>query len=355
MEKRISVAKIFFLVSGENPTLPFSEIESILKAEGYGYRVLKKFTQLLRIEADVSCVNAVKFRSALARAGCLEIFNCKAAIDEILANVEKIDVTEFLDEGDSFVVRVTRVRGASPSISCFALERKIGGIIFNRAKCGKVNLRNPDKTFFGVLTDNMFFFGLKLAEIEHKDLWRRRPRKRVFFHPAALTPKIARCMVNLAQSKAGDLVLDPFRGTGSLLIEAGLMGCRVMGFDVKRHMAEGSLKNLRFFGVEPEWLAVADARRPPLATGSIDRIVTDPPYGTAASTLGFPVRELIESFFSAATNILRGEGMICIAAPKTIKIHEIGPKYGFKHLESHFIYVHRRLTREIAVFKCGGN
>ncbi len=347
------MAKIFFLVSGENPTLPFSEIKSILKAEGYKYQILEGFTQLLRIEADVSCVNAIKFRSALARAGCLEIFNCKAAMDEILANIEKMNVTQFLEDDDSFVVRVMRVRGTSPDVSCLALERKIGGIIFSKARRGRVNLKNPDKTFFGVLTDGMFFFGLRLAEIKHKNLWERRPRKRAFFHPAALTPKIARCMVNLAQSRAGDLVLDPFCGTGSLLIEAGLMGCQVMGFDVKRYMIEGSLKNLRFFGVEPEGLIVADARYPPLSVGGVDRIVTDPPYGTAASTLGFPAKELIELFFSAATDILRDEGIICIAAPKTIRIHEIGPKYGFKHLESHFIYVHRRLTREIAVFKRG--
>jgi len=347
------MAKIFFLVSGENPTLPFSEVKSILKAEGYEYYVLKNFTQLLRIKADVNCVNAVKFRSALAKAGCLEIFNCKATINEILAKIEKVDFTRFLGDDDSFAVRVMRVRGASPNLSSLALERKIGEIIFNKVKNRKVNLKNPDKTFFGVLTDEMFFFGLKIAEIKHKDLWKRRPRKRVFFHPAALTPKIAKCMVNLAQSRIGDLVLDPFCGTGSLLIEAGLIGCRVVGLDVKKCMVDGSLKNLRFFGVKPEGLAVADARYPPLSVKSVDRIITDPPYGTASSTLGFSTKKLIELFFSAATDILKDDGIICIAAPKTVKIYEIGPRYGFKHLESHFIYVHRRLTREIAVFKRG--
>lgn len=346
------MAKLFFLVSGENPTLPFSEVKSILSAEGYNYQVLGELTQLLRVEADPGCMGAVKFRSALAKECCLEIFNCRANVDEILSKARETDFTLFLDEEETFAVRVLRVRGSSPEISCLSLERSIGEVIFEKnIKNLRGNLKNPNKTFLGVLTDGMFFFGLRLAKIKHKDLLERGPRRRAFFHPAAMTAKAARCMVNLAQARTGRLVLDPFCGTGSLLIEAGLIGCRVMGFDIKRRMVEGSLKNLRFFGIEPELLAVADARSPPLSAGSIDYIATDPPYGSAASTFGFTTRDLIEGFFSSASSLLREGGMVCIAAPKNIGVHDIGEKYGFKHLESHFIYVHRRLTREIAVFK----
>ncbi|MEM2322850.1 MAG: THUMP domain-containing protein [Candidatus Bathyarchaeia archaeon] len=347
------MAKLFFLVSGENPTLPFSEVKSILSAEGYDYRVLGELTQLLRVEAAIKCAEAVKFRSALAKECCLEIFSCGAAVDEILSNARRIDFTQFLGEGESFAVRVLRVRGCAPHISCLALERNIGEKIFEGVRKAKVDLKKPNKTFLGVLTGNMFFFGLRLAEIKHRDLLERGLRRRVFFHPSAMTAKIARCMVNLAQAKPGNLLLDPFCGTGSILIEAGLIGCRTLGFDVKRRMVEGSLKNLRFFGIEST-VAVADARFPPLHVRSIDRIVTDPPYGTAASTLGFSTRDLIERFFHSAIDIIKEGGIICIAAPKNVGVHEIGQRCGFRHLESHFIYIHRRLTREIAVFKYGG-
>jgi tRNA G10 N-methylase Trm11 len=40
-----------------------------------------------------------------------------------------------------------------------------------------------------------------------------------------------------------------------------------------------------------------------------------------------------------------------MAAPKTLNIGRIGTILGYKHLESHFVYVHRSLTREIAVFE----
>lgn len=348
------MAKLFFLVSGENPTLPFSEVKSILSAEGYNYRVLGELTQLLRVEADIKCAEAVRFRSALAKDCCLEIFSCGATIDEILSNARRIDFAQFLGEGETFAVRVLRVKGCAPHINCLVLERSIGEKIFEGAGKVRVDLKKPNKTFVGILTDNMFFFGLRLAEIKHKDLLERGPRRRVFFHPSAMTAKVARCMVNLAQAKPGHLLLDPFCGTGSILIEAGLIGCRTLGFDAKRRMVEGSLKNLRFFGIEST-VAVADARFPPLPAGSVDRIVTDPPYGTAASTLGFTTRDLVERFFYSAIDIVKEGGMICIAAPKNIGVREIGHRCGFKHLESHFIYIHRRLTREIAVFKYGGD
>lgn len=356
VSRGLKVAKLFFLVSGENPTLPYSEVKSILEAEGYKYRVLGELTQLLRIETDIKCAETVKFRSALAKECCLEIFGCRARLEEILSVAEGIDPMQFISGEETFTVRVLRVRGSSPELSCLALERKIGKIIFERTMSEgvKVNLKRPDKVFLGVLTDGVFFFGLRLAEIKHKDLLERGPRRRIFFHPAAMTAKIARCMVNLARAKSGSLVLDSFCGAGSILIEAGLMGCRVVGLDVKRRMVEGSLRNLRFFGIEPEGLVVADARSPPIASGSVDRIVTDPPYGSAASTLGLPTKEIIECFFSRATGILREGGFICVAAPKIVGIREIGERYGFKHLESHFIFIHRRLTREIAVFQNAG-
>ena len=42
---------------------------------------------------------------------------------------------------------------------------------------------------------------------------------------------------------------------------------------------------------------------------------------------------------------------ICIASPKTLNVKSLGKALGYRHVESHFAYVHRTLTREIAVFE----
>ena len=90
----------------------------------------------------------------------------------------------------------------------------------------------------------------------------------------------------------------------------------MLGFDVQRRMAEGTRKNLGHFGVVAEGVVVADSRRLPLT--HVDRVVSDPPYGKSASTLG---------------------------------IVGVGEALGYRHVESHFAYVHGTLTREIAVFE----
>jgi tRNA (guanine10-N2)-dimethyltransferase len=343
------VAKLFFLLSGEHQTLPVSEAQAILEAEGYDYRILENLTQVLRLEADPKSVEAIKFRSALTRICCREIFNCGASLPEILANIRSVSLDEFIEEGESFAVRVRRVKGVTPELRGVELERKLGEQILEKVETTRVNLSNPQKTFFGVLTDKRFIFGLKTAEIIPKPFSERRPRRRPVFHPTAMPAKLARAMVNLAQPRRGDLVLDPFCGTGGMLVEAGLIGCRVLAFDAKPHMLRGGLKNILHYGIKPEGVAIADARYPPVV--KVDCIVTDPPYGRSASTLGTSTRLIVEDFLSAVGDKISRGRRICMASPKTVRIDDAGEEAGFKHIESHFVYVHRSLTRQIVVLE----
>jgi tRNA (guanine10-N2)-dimethyltransferase len=343
------VAKLFFLLSGEHPTLPAAELQAILEVVDYSYRISEKLTQVLRLEADLNSVKAVKFRSALTRICCREIFNCDAQISEILTNMCSASLEEFIEGGESFAVRVRRVKSVTPKLASVELEWKLGEQILNRLNKLRVDLTNPQKTFFGVLTDNKFIFGLKIAEIPTKPFSQRSPQKRPVFHPTAMHAKLARTMVNLAQPKIGDLVLDPFCGTAGILTEAGLIDCHVLGFDAKPHMLRGGLQNLLHYGIEPEGMVVADARHPPVSR--VDCIVTDPPYGRSASTLGMTTRHIVEDFLAAVSDMLSKGNRICMASPKNIKIVEVGEEAGFKHEESHFVYVHGSLTREIAVFE----
>jgi tRNA (guanine10-N2)-dimethyltransferase len=343
------VARLFFLLSGEHQTLPISELQAILETERYRYRILEKLTQVLRLEADANSIKAIRFRSALTRICCKEMFNCDANLSEILANLHSVSLEESIKEGESFAVRVRRIKSVTPKITGVELERKLGERILEEVNNIRVDLSNPQKSFFGVLTDKRFIFGLKIAEVPTKPFSERSPQKRPVFHPTAMHAKLARTMVNLAQPKIGDLVLDPFCGTAGILSEAGLVGCRVVGFDAIPHMLRGGLQNLLHYGIEPTGMIVADARHPPIFRA--DCIVTDPPYGRSASTLGMTTRHIVEDFLTAVFNVVPRGNRICMASPKTIKIVEAGENAGFKHVESHFVYVHGSLTREIAVFK----
>jgi tRNA (guanine10-N2)-dimethyltransferase len=229
------------------------------------------------------------------------------------------------------------------------LEGKLGKQILNSTEGTKVSLKNPDKTFIGIITDEKLVLGLKLTDITSKTFSERRPRKKPFFHPSAMPSKIARCMVNLSHSKAESLVLDPFCGTGTSLIEASYVGCRAVGVDAQKRMILGTRKNLRYFNISAEGLVLADSRKPPFF--KVDCVVTDPPYGRSSSTLKSTTEQLVKDVLASSLELLGTGQRICIASPKTLGVSRLGTELGYRHLESHFAYIHGSLTREIAVFE----
>jgi len=343
------VVKLFFLLSGEHESLPLSELKAILEAESHAYSILEKLDQIARIEADLRCIDSIKRRSAFTRLCCFELLNCSAEITCILRSAQQAHLNGVLKQGESFAVRVRRVRTYAAELNTMVLEKELGELLSKVNRGAVVNLKNPDKTFVGILSDERLIFGLKLAEIRAKPFVERRPRKKPFFHPSAMPPRLARCMVNLTRVKAGDLVFDPFCGTGSMLVEAGFVGCRVLGSDVQRRMVNGAIRNINYFNIEPEGVVVADARDLPFS--KVDSVVTDPPYGRSTITLKRATDQIVKEALAAAIKLLDKGQKVCIASPQTLNIGKIGTCLGYKHLESYFVYVHRTLTREIALFE----
>ena len=343
------MAKLFLFLSGEHEDLPVSEVRAILEAEDHSYKVTEKLDQVLRLEADAACVKDLKRRAAFTRLCALELFTSSSETSSIIKAGQNVGLEEVLEPGESFVVRVKHVREYSSEINGMTLERTLGALIVDRCPTAKVKLNTPDKTFMGVLTEDRFVFGVKLAEIQAKPFVERRPRKKPFFHPSSMQAKLARCMINLAEPKAGDVVLDPFCGTGTTLIEAKLIDCKALGLDIQRRMAKGTIRNMAHFNVSPEGIIIADAKYPPLIKA--DCVVTDPPYGISSSTMKRTTKQIIEEVLTAVHEVLSSGRRICMAAPKKLGVVHVGTSLGYKHLESHFVYVHRSLTREIAVFE----
>ena len=340
---------LFLLLSGEHEVLPVSEAKAILEAEGYTYEVSENLEQVLRLKADRDCANVLKQRAAFTRMCALELFSCEAKLARIIKSVQSTDFQAVLSDDESFAVRVKHVKEYSKRINGMALEGKLGALIVDKCPRAKVRLKRPDKTFVGVLTSDRFVFGIKLAEVLAKPFVERRPRKRPFFHPSAMTAKLARCMVNLAEPKPGEVVLDPFCGTGTMLIEAKLIGCRVLGMDIQRRMARGTRRNMAHFNIKSDGIIVGDVNHLPITR--VDRVVTDPPYGISSTTLKRTTGQLVKQVLRAVHRTLPAGKRVCLAAPKKLGIVHIGKILGFKPLESHFVYVHRSLTREIVVFE----
>ena len=342
-----NVTKLFFLVSGEHQTLPFAEIRAILESENLPLTESAVLTQVLCVNTKMESVPLVANRSSMTKTCGLELFRSGIGMKEIQQNVKDVSYGAYLNKGESFSVRVKSIGTAYTDT--LRLEGEIGRTISGLCEGVGVDLTNPDRRFFGVLTDSILIFGVKLSEISANRFQDRMPGRRPFRHPSTMLPKLARCMVNLARVKPGSLVLDPFCGSGSILVEAGAMGCRVYGLDIKDRMVKGCLSNLDYVGYPYEGLLVGDAGKLPFR--AFDGIITDPPYGRASSTHGKSTKTLVSEFLSDAMSVLPTGGYISIALPDTNAWETMAVDMGYDVVEGHFVREHKSLTRVLLVIK----
>jgi tRNA (guanine6-N2)-methyltransferase len=100
--------------------------------------------------------------------------------------------------------------------------------------------------------------------------------------PGGLNAGLAAAMLELAAAGAHERVFNPMCGSGTLLLEQGLRLAprQLLGCDHDPAALACSAENARAAGLEPE-LFRADATRTRLESGSVDVIVTDPPWGDA--------------------------------------------------------------------------
>ncbi len=141
--------------------------------------------------------------------------------------------------------------------------------------------------------------------------------------------------------------MDPFSGTGGIVLEAGAIGMRAVGADVRRTMAVGARGALRRLGASADFV-IADAGRGPWKTGSVDGIATDPPYGRAASTKGENPLKLYDRAFSSIAELLPTGAYAAAVLPTEESIDVVG-----RHLElveRHSLRVHKSLTRTFCAF-----
>ena len=60
------------------------------------------------------------------------------------------------------------------------------------------------------------------------------------------SPKLCRSLLNLAGARPGDTVLDPFCGTGTLLMEAAILGMNCIGIDIDSDQVQGARSNMKW-------------------------------------------------------------------------------------------------------------
>ena len=340
--------EIVLIISQEHKTLPKAEIEAVLKAENVHFDIKDHYKGVLILDVPEECSEFLK--------NIAKRFSYTHEVCKLLIETDKIHLNSEIKNypwndviTKDYAVRVKRM-DKNDKFDTTKVEWGLGGIINNIVEGVKVNLKDPQSFLRIIFINGKILVTERLFKVEKKHFYNLKPHKRPFFYPGSMSPKLARCMVNLTGIKEGDLVLDPFCGTGGILIEAGIMGARVVGADIDERMVEGTIKNLNYCGIKDYEIFQADARNIELPY-QVNAIATDPPYGISASTGGEESENLYAKSLITMENLLKDEGRLCMATPHYMDIHGLVKVTNFEIIEQHQIRMHKSLTRVISLLK----
>lgn len=208
-----------------------------------------------------------------------------------------------LNLNGSVAVKASRTGEKIATWSSREIAGEIGGKLVEAER--KIDLTNPDITLRIHLLapsnqsihPHEFEFEPVVAwgmTIHDGDDWAKRTApNRPFFKPISLDPKLARTMINLACPEDGRL-LDPFCGTGGLIVEGILCGIDCFGSDLAWPMVTGTRENAAWAQARGgkgsfEIRNGSAVELPEIWEETFDGFAFDPPYGRNAwkSTDGF--------------------------------------------------------------------
>ena len=341
----VTIMILTFELSGEHDTLPKSEVLACMRALGIEHRVVKSGEQCLMLDINDSTgvSRILAARLAMTHRIVSGIFECDISESDILKSARDAEIRVPL--GETFSVRVKQIQRSH--LSSTDLEKRIGEVIFEHNPGSRVNLKDPDHSFRLIITNQSCIFGEMLASVDRRQFWERKPHKKPFFYPGTILPEVSRALVNLCEIRSNDLVLDPFCGTGGILVEAGMIGARVIGSDVQESMLPGAEMNLKDCGSEYHVLC-GDACNLPIADHSVDAVVTDPPYGRSAVVMAESVESLYRGALLEIYRVLKRGGHAVVISDFELSGADDA---GFVVAGRHSQRVHRSLTRYAVVLR----
>lgn len=337
---------IYFVYTvGNFEDLALYELTSVLETYDVKYKFLQYLPQTVILNADKEIEDLFAKRIAFSHILVKLLFSVRQPnLSEIIHQL-KVNKDKLFPE-TNFSFQSKRVQKAIPNINGTQLMSEITKKIAIFTK-SKVSYKTPKVVYFGLLTSNMFLFGYIISESNRKEVLMRGPKYRKYNHPATLSSDLSRLLVNFAHLKEDKCLIDPFCGIGSILIEGSTANVFSIGMDVDKWMVYRAKKNLEFFNCEKYALILGNALSLPVKNNF--SIVTDPPYGKAASAKGEKINIIYKKFIEGLMSFMKKKNYLVLLSPHYISVSKYLTTFGFQVVKRFYVYYHSKLTRVITV------
>ncbi len=301
-------------------------------------------------ECDKGMIPTLNYLSRTIERVVLLLYRGKTeSLEEIYSIVKKMDFTYWIKPHQSFAIRPLRVgkhNFTSLDIARVSGQALIESYLDSKGVRLKVNLTEPEIIVRVEVIFDEILVGLDLTgdEALHKRGYR------VYQHPAPLNPSIAASLVLLSEWNKKESFLDPMCGSGTILIEAALIGRNIPPGKFRRTkyaftqiFGENELEELqkrvkekknelKLFGVEKfkkhivgavknakeaevddtiHFLKGDATKLDKIFTQTFDKVITNPPYGLRIGKKK-AILELYYNFLKSVKKVLHSKSKIVV-------------------------------------------
>jgi len=268
----------YVFILGRNPELSIAEIFSYFKKQA------KKIISSKIIKNSV----LIEFEDKIEK-GVVDNLGGTLAIGEVLCEIElkelnKQEIYSGTKNNINYVVWNFSDEEHEKSASEYLKKR----FKEERLKASEKNLTGSlelqeGKTIrisSGLIDEEYFvfdrFFGKIIEKCDYKTLEARDMKKPERRHELSISPRLAKTMINLSQTKKGETILDPFCGIGTILIEALNQGINAVGIDKDETAVSGAKKNLEWFKFSKNNYKILLGDSGNIKPEKVNAIVTEP-------------------------------------------------------------------------------
>ncbi len=244
------------VILGRQPELSLAELESC-------YEQVSPFSSEVAVVKDV--VDLSRLGGALKSAEVLTELKPEQS-GNLMRELERLALKQHQGStgklkiglsvyGDKFLAQrlqrqlLTLKRGLkAKGVSCRIVPAGSDGVL-NAAKVWHNRLDSPGGVEFLVCLNNRSLLIGKTTAVQNIERFTKRDREKPVRDAKVgmLPPKLARLMINLAQAPKESLILDPFCGTGTVLMEALELGYETRGSDLDPRMVKAAQTNLEWY------------------------------------------------------------------------------------------------------------
>jgi len=325
-----------FILSKENLDLSIFEIIS-----------LGKITKYETVENLLITDKKISYKQLAYTKKAYEVFFECDSFEKFKTKLDKIELTQHYKK--SFCFRKTTI--ARPGKIAkkeknelgkdFPSENKLADLVYERLKRSVkpvVDLKNPQTKFSLIITGSRAFFCTEIWE--NNELFSsRKAHLRPKPHPTSLDPRLARALVNILNKD----FIDPFCGSGGFLIEGGLRGLKVEGYDIDPNMIIRAKLNLQHYKIKDFNLFIGDGLR---IKKKVPAILTDLPYGRNSK-----IKDLTKTYKTFLTNAKNITKKMVVAFPDFVDSDDLIKKAGWKIIADFDYYLHKSLSKKIYVLE----